>query len=118
MKEFDLDAVLIMSEILDKTGIIINLKSIVSSLKTEEIQNMRDARAVGKEVGVGLAVQVLGELSKSMHKAGPEVKKLIAHMTDEKIEDVGKMSVKEIIAFFKELITAEGFDDFFEQAVS
>lgn len=118
MKEFDLDAVFIMSEVLDKTGIIINLKSIVSSLKTEEIQNIRDAQAVGREVGVGLFVQVVGELSKSIHKAQPEVKKLIAHMTDKKVDEVGKMTLKEIKSFFTELVAKEGFADFFKQAVS
>lgn len=118
MKEFDLDSVFIMSEILDKTGFMVDLKKIVASMKTEEIENLRDAQKVGREVGVGLVVQIMGDLSKSIHKAQPEVKKLIAHMTDKKIEEVGKMSLKEIVSFFKELVNVEGFEDFLKQAVS
>lgn len=118
MKEFDLDSVFIMSEILDKTGFMVDLKKIVASMKTEEIENLRDAQKVGREVGVGLVVQIMGDLSKSIYKAQPEVKKLIAHMTDKKIEEVGKMSLKEIVSFFKELVNVEGFEDFLKQAVS
>jgi len=117
MKQFDFDSVLMMSAVLDKTGIVIDIQDIVKGIKQDELKSIGDAQKIGKEVGISIVVQLAGSFMKSMHKAGPEIKKLIAHLSEKDIEDVGKMTFKEIKQFFVDLIKAEGFSDFFRQAV-
>lgn len=117
MKQFDFDAVLMMSAVLDKTGIVIDIQDIVKGIKQDELKNIGDAQKIGKEVGISIVVQLAGSFMKSMHKAGPEIKQLIAHLSEKDIDEVGKMTFKEIKQFFVDLIKAEGFSDFFKQAV-
>lgn len=117
MKRFDFDSILLMSEVLDKTGIIIDINEVIKGIKTDELKSLGDAQKIGKEVGISIVVQLAGSFMKSMHKAGPEIKELIAHLSEKSVEDVGKMTFKEIKQFFVELINAEGFSDFFKQAV-
>ncbi len=117
MKKLDLDAVFLMSAVLDKTGIIIDMQDIVKSIKTDELKDIGDAQKIGKEVGISVVVQLAGSLMKSMHKARREIKELISYLAEKDMEEVGRMSMKEIKDFFTELVELEGFSDFFKQAV-
>ena len=117
MKEFDLDDAFLMSEILDKTGLMIDIKKVTDSIKHDKLENVSDAKKIGKEAIVTIGLDLMASLIKSLHKARPEVKQLIANLTGKPVDDVGKMSMKEIKNFFLELVKAEGFSDFLSQAV-
>ena len=116
MRKLDLDAVFLMSAVLDKTGIIFDIQDIVKSIKTDELKSIGDAQKVGKEAMISIVAQLAGSLSKSMYKAKGEIKELISHLADKDIEEVGKMSLAEIKQFFIDFVKAEGFSDFFKQA--
>ncbi len=116
MKKLDLDAVFLMSAVLDKTGIIFDIQDIVKSIKTDELKSIEDAQKIGKEAMLSIVAQLAGSLSKSMYKAKDEIKELIAHLADMDIDEVGKMTFKEIKEFFIDLVKAEGFSDFFKEA--
>ncbi len=117
MRKLDLDAVFLMSAVLDKTGIIFDIQDIVKSIKTDELKSIGDAQKVGKEAMISIVAQLAGSLSKSMYKAKDEIKELIAHLADKDIDEVGKMTFKEIKQFFIDLVNTEGFGDFFKEAV-
>lgn len=116
MRDLDFEAVLMFSAVLDKTDIDINIKQITAGLKIDEVKDIAGVKEVGKEVGVGIVIQFATTFMKSLHKAGPEVKKLIAYLSEKSIDEVSKMKLKEIKGFFIELIKNEDFGDFFKQA--
>ncbi len=117
MKQFDLDDVFVTSEILDKTGLLLDVKKITEGIKHDKLENITDAKQIGKEAIVTIGLDLMASLMKSLHKARPEVKQLISNLTGKTLDEVGKMSIKEIKNFFSELVKAEGFSDFFKQAV-
>jgi len=117
MKQFDLDDAFVMSEILDKTGLLLDVKKVTDGIKHDKLENFTDAKQIGKEAIVAIGLDLMVSLMKSLHKVQPEVKQLIANLTEKSLEDVGRMSMKEVKNFFTELVKAEGFSDFFKQAV-
>lgn len=116
IKEFDLEDVFIMSEIIDKMGIEADVDKITKSIKTAKIENKKDVSSLGKEVVVGIGIDLVTKLIRNLHKARKEVFKLIADLTGLKEEEVKRFTIKQLTAFFTELISGEGFKDFLSQA--
>ncbi len=116
MRPFDLDSILLMSAVLDKTGLDVSIRSVFDQIKTKAVEKPEDLKELGKEFAVSAGVQVMTALFKNAHKAGSEIKELVAHLTEKTPQEAGKMSLKEIKGFFTELVKAEGFGDFFKQA--
>lgn len=115
-KPFDLDDVFLMSEILDKTGIVVDIKKATESIKTDKLEDLKDLTKVGKGMVVAIGVDIITSVMKNMYKAKSEIKQMMANMTDKKIEEVGKMRPAEIKTFFTELMEMEGLSDFLAQA--
>ena len=116
IKDFDLDCVFLMSEILDKMDLGIDADNIIKKSKLAKLENMKDASKFGKEIMIGVGVEMASKMVKNLYKAKQEVKQLIAELTGLTPETVGKMNLKDMKAFGVELIRHEGFADFLSQA--
>lgn len=115
-KDFDLDDVFTISEIIDKMGLEADIDKITKQVKTAKIENKKDATTVGKEVAVGLGIDLVTKMIRNLHKAKSEVKQLISNLTGLDSQAVGKMGLRQIKDFFSELVQHEGFTDFLSQA--
>lgn len=116
IKDFDLDDVFLFSEILDKMELNIDIDKMSRKIQISKLENIDDAKAIGKEVIVSMAADLITKFMKGLYKAKIQVKQFIANMTGLQLDAVGKMSLKEIKEFFTELINHEGFGDFLSQA--
>lgn len=126
VKDFDLDDVFLMSEIMEKMDIEVELEKYMNTKdainlfdgdeeKTEEQLNI-EAESLGKEMFLKLGLDLAMVFAKRMHRAKKEVAKLIMNLTGKTRDEVSKMKLKEIKQFFKDLVEQEGFKDFFSQA--
>lgn len=115
-KQFDLDDVFLMSEIIDKIGLEADIDKITKQIKATKLENKEDAAKIGKEVAVALGLDLVTKIVRSFHKAKVEVKQLISNLTGMKQEEVSKMSLKQMKDFFSELVSHEEFGDFLKQA--
>lgn len=115
-RDFDLDCVFLMSEILDKMDLNVDADDIIKKTQISKLENMKDAQKLGKEVLVGLGLELGVKMVRKLHKAKEPVKDLITILTGKTKEEVSKMSLKQIKEFFVELINHEGFAYFLEQA--
>lgn len=104
MRKLQLQDVFKLSEIIDVMGIEIDLNDLMDKVK-------KDGR-VTERVGGQIALLFI----KKMHKAEKQVYKFIADLTGETVEEVKQYSMKQLIAFFSDLMTDEDFADFFQQA--
>ena len=117
-KGFDMDDTFLMSEIIDKMGIEVELDKYMKSTKTtveipENIENESDevkeeimakldkeaeqkGNAMFMKIGLDLGIT----FAKKMHKAKKEVKQLISNLTGKTISEVSKMNLKDIKYFF------------------
>lgn len=116
VKGFDLDCVFLMSEILDKMELGFDADKIIQGTKQSELKNKKDAAALGKEVVVGLGLDIGTKMIRKLYKAKDEVKELIMNLTGMSKEEVGKLGIKDMKEFFVLLINHEGFGDFLAQA--
>lgn len=116
VKDFDLDSVFMISEIIDKMGLEADVEKITKQIKTSKLENKKDAAAIGKEVAVGLGIDLVTKILRNFFKAKREVKQLISSLTGLSEKEVGAMTVKQIKEFFTELVGHEGFADFLSQA--
>ena len=116
VKDFDLECVFLMSEILDKMDLGIDADNIIKKTKLAKLENTKDAGKLGKEIIIGVGVELGAKMVRNLYKAKNEVKQLICDLTGESIETVNKMNVKDITEFFSELAKHEGFGDFLSQA--
>lgn len=116
IKDFDLDDVFLFSEILDKMELNIDIDKMSRKIQISKLENIDDAKAIGKEVIVSMGADLITKFMKGLYKAKIQVKQFIANMTGLQLDAVGKMSLKEIKEFFTELINHEGFGDFLSQA--
>lgn len=116
VKEFGLDEVFLMSEIIDKMDIDVQTDRIVKKTRVLEVENMKDVTKLGKDMVVALGIDIVYGFIKKLHKAKNEVKELIENMTDLSKEEVSKMNLSQMKEFFTELIGTEGFSDFLKQA--
>lgn len=105
MREFNLEDGFMLSEILDKTGINLDLNMLA------------DAYAKGGQEGQAYAGgQLILTIFKKMHLAKDEIIKLIAGLTEEPVEEVKKYSLAKIKATFTEMFAQQGIKDFFKAA--
>ncbi len=116
VKDFDLDCVFLMSEILDKMDLGIDADGIIRKAKVAKLENMKDASKLGKEVLVGIGAELSMKMVRNLYKAKNEVKELISSLTGASAEEVSKMNLKAMKAFFNELVAHEGFMDFLSEA--
>ena len=114
-KEFDLEDVFVMSQIIDKMGLDADVKKIIEQVQTAQLSNKTDAQKVGKEVLVAIGVDLISKFIRNLHKAGNEVKQLIANLTGKTVDEVAKMPLREMKAFFTELAGDGEFIDFLKQ---
>lgn len=115
-RSFDLDCVFLMSEILDNMDLNLDADNIIKKTQMSKLENMKDAQKLGKEVLVGLGLELGVKMVRNLYKAKKPVKELIRLLTGMTEEEVSKMSIKQIKSFFEELMNHEGFADFLEQA--
>ena len=115
-RSFDLDCVFVMSEILDNMELNVDADNIIKKTQLSKLENMKDAQKLGKEVLVGLGLELGVKMVRNLYKAKKPVKELIGLLTGMTEEEVSKMSIKQIKSFFEELMNHEGFADFLEQA--
>lgn len=116
IRDFDLDCVFLMSEILDKMDLGIDADNMIKKANISKMENMKDVQKLGKEVIVGVGFELATKLVRNLYKAKKEVKELIALLTGQTPEEVQKMNIKGIKDFFGELVKHEGFADFLSQA--
>ena len=116
VKDFDLDCVFLMSEILDKMDLGIDADNIIKKTKLAKLETTKDAGKLGKEIIIGVGVELGAKMVRNLYKAKKEVKQLIAELTGEPLEVVNKMNLKDIKEFFNELVKHEGFGDFLSDA--
>lgn len=115
-KNFDLDDVFLISEIIDKMGIEADIEKITKTIQTSKLEYKKDAAGLGKEIAVGLGIDIATKMIRNLHKAGKEVKQLISNLTGLSLEEVSKFGFKKIKEFFTELFEHEGVADFLTQA--
>lgn len=116
VKSFDLDDVFLLSEIIDKMELEVETDKIIKNTKTAKLENMKDAKKLGKEVFISLGIDLVTKFVRKFYKAKNEVKQLISNFTGLELDAVSKMNIKQIKEFFNELIEHEDFGDFLEQA--
>lgn len=115
IKPFDLEDVFTMSEIIDKMGLDADVRNVISQVNVSKLENADDAKTLGKEVGLGIGIDLISKFIRNLHKAKNEVKKLIGDMSGKSPEEVSKMSMKDMKEFFSELIGDGEFIDFLKQ---
>ena len=114
-KPFDVEDVFTMSEIIDKMGLDADVRNVISQVNVSKLENADDAKALGKEVGLGIGIDLISKFIRNLHKAKNEVKKLIGDMSGKSPEEVSKLSMKDMKEFFSELIGDGEFIDFLKQ---
>jgi hypothetical protein len=116
IKDFDLDDVFLMSEMINKMDLSIDADMVIKKTNIAKMENLKDASKLGKDVIISISLELITKLLKNLFKAKKEVKQLIANLTGLTFEAVGKMNLKQMKAFFTELVKHEGFQDFLSQA--
>lgn len=99
MREFTLEDGFALSEILDKTGLDLDLNAFGDAVKN------------GNQAYVG--GQLVLTVIKKMHLAKTEIIKLMASMSEEPTDEVKKWKIDKIKAFFTDLFSQGGVADFF-----
>jgi len=105
MREFTLYDSFTLSEILDKTGIDIDLNTLFDQ-----------AIKVDKDRAAFLGGQIVLKLAKKIHLAKNEVVQLISDMTGDSVDEVKKYKLDKTLNVLKEIFTQSGVTDFFKQA--
>ena len=118
VKDFDLDDVFLFSEIMDKMEIDFDSKKLTRNITTSKLEGKDDAQQIGKEFMLTFGADLIVKIIRNLYKADKQVKKFIGNMTGMQSGTVGKMGLKDIKEFFKELVAHEGFADFLSQAES
>jgi hypothetical protein len=115
VKPFDLEDVFTMSEIIDKMGLDADVRNVISQVNVSKLENADDAKALGKEVAIGIGIDLISKFIRNLHKAKNEVKKLIGDMSGKNPDEVSKLSMKDMKEFFSELLGDKEFIDFLKQ---
>lgn len=116
IKTFDLEDIFLLSEIINKMELEIDTDKIIKNTQASKLKNIKDAKTLGKEVIVGISIDLSTKFVRNLYKAKDEVKQLITNLTGLNEEAVSKMKIKDIIKFFEELVSHEDFKDFLKQA--
>lgn len=115
-KDFDLKDVFLISEIIDKMGLEADIEKVTKTIQTSKLENKKDATALGKEIAVGIGIELITKMIRNLFKAQKEVIQLISNMTGLSPEEVSKFGIKQIKEFFTDLFKHEGVEDFLSQA--
>lgn len=115
-RDFIFDDVFTLSEILAKMDIDADIEAITKQIQTSKLENKNDAMGLGKELVVGLGIDLIGKALKNLFKAKNEVKKLIMDLTGKSKKEVSEMKISEIKNFFTELFKMEDFGELLKQA--
>lgn len=115
VKPFDLEDVFTMSEIIDKMGLDADVRNVINQVSVSKLENSKDAKALGKEVAVGIGIDLISKFIRNLYKAKNEVKKLIGDMSGKDQNEVSRMSMKDMKEFFSELFGDDEFIDFLKQ---
>lgn len=115
IKPFDLEDVFTMSEIIDRMGLDADVRNVISQVNVSKLENADDAKALGKEVAVGIGIDLISKFIRNLYKAKNEVKKLIGDMSGKSPDEVSKLSMKDMKEFFAELVGDGEFIDFLKQ---
>ncbi|MCK9191256.1 MAG: hypothetical protein M0P10_06910 [Sphaerochaetaceae bacterium] len=116
IKEFDLEDVYLLSEIIDKANIPIKTEKLSEKVKTDKLESVEDLKSIGKEAFLAIAIDVTYSATRSLWKVKNLVNKFIGNMTGMKPEAVKKLGIKGIKEFFAELLNTPDFKSFLEQA--
>ena len=114
MKEFNLEHVFIMSEILDKMDLKVEAEKLSKTVKTQKLEGLEDATTLGKEIIIAIGIEIMTKAISSLHKAQKEITKLIVALTDKTVDEAKSMKLSELKEFFNDLVKNEGFADFFK----
>lgn len=101
MLDFTLEDGFTLSEILDKTGLQLDINAFADAAKQD-----RDKQAY-------LGGQLVLSIIKKMHLAKDAIVKLMADMSGEPVDDVKRWGIGKIKSFFAELMQQGGLKDFF-----
>jgi len=99
LRNFNLDDVFLMSEIIDQMGLSVEADKVIKQVKTNKLETKEDAAAVGKEAMMGIGIELVANIAKNLYKAKPAVKQLIGSLSGKTEEEVSKMGIKDIKAF-------------------
>ena len=102
MREFNLEDTFLLSDIIDKTEIEIDLNAFMDAKKDG------NAAYLGGQIVLGLV--------KKLHKAKTEIMTLIASLTGDDIEMVKKYNIVKMKEVFTELFNHPDFKSFFSNA--
>ena len=116
IKDFDLDEVFLLSEILDKMNLKIDTSKLTGKVSTDKLESMDDVKALGKDTLIAVIAELITDVIKNLWKAKNLVVKLISNLTGMKPEEVKKMGIKQLKEFFTELIEQPDFKNFLESA--
>lgn len=75
-KDFDLNDVFLMSEIIEKMDIQFDIDTIIKKTNVTKLENKQDAAELGKDVLLSIGLDLATNLIKRMYKAQKEVKQL------------------------------------------
>ena len=101
MREFTLEDGFTLSEILDKTGLQLDLNAFADAAKQD-----KDKQAF-------LGGQLILSIIKKMHLAKDAIIKLMADMSGEPVNEVKAWGIAKIKTFFTDLLKQGGISDFF-----
>lgn len=118
VKTFDLEAVFALSEILDKMEISLDKELFNKTVKTDKLESVEDATQLGKEIMISAIADLGIKVVSKIHKAKKEVLSFVADMSGTSVEEVKKLSLKELKEFFGELFATEGLKSFLSQAAA
>lgn len=105
MRKLQLSDVFRLSEMIDTMGINLDLNKLMDTAKSKD----GDAQ---ENVGAEIAFVFV----KNLYKAENLAYEFISELTGDSLKEVKKYKLKQIKAFFKELLDDEEFTDFFQQA--
>lgn len=105
MREFTLNDGFTLSAVIDKMGISADLNSL-----------MDEAQKRGKEGAAYIGGQFIMLIVKKLHLAKDDVIKMLADLTGDPVDEVGKYSIAKTKEVLGDLFKQTGFTDFFKQA--
>lgn len=118
VKTFDLETVFALSEILDKMEISLDKDLFNKTVKTDKLESIEDATQLGKEIMISAIADLGIKVVSKIHKAKKEVLAFVSDMSGTSVEEVKKLSLKELKEFFGELFSTEGLKSFLSQAAA
>lgn len=101
MRELNIEDAFALSQILDKTGLQIDINAYA------------DAAKKGKDAQAYMGGQLVLSILKKIHLAKNEIIKLLADVSEEDIEDVKKWNISKIKDVFTEIFKNTDLKDFF-----